>query len=201
MFYSVSCVDAVVQVLGLLFLQETFIPVLLRRKKAQLVKQTGNQHLHTQFDDPSETSFWQKLKTNCTRPFRLLFTQPIIQVLALYTAILYGVVIIVLSTFSLLWTERYHESTAHSGLNYIAIACGTYMGAQSGSILLDRIYARLSRRNNDVGLPEHRMPLVLIGSFLVPIGLFWYGWSAENRILVHKVYLSRKIICPDFRNF
>ena len=35
----------------------------------------------------------------------------------------------------------------------------------------------LKARNNNVGLPEHRTPLMVPGALLVPIGFFWYGWS------------------------
>src|SRR5205085_12428882 len=54
-------------------------------------------------------------------------------------------------------------------------------GAQIGSFLTDRIYRRLSKRNNGEGRPEFRAPLMMLGSFIVPIGLLWYVWSAEAR--------------------
>ncbi len=30
--------------------------------------------------------------------------------------------------------------------------------------------------------PEYRFPGMIIGGALIPIGLFWYGWSAQARI-------------------
>ncbi|KAF4610366.1 hypothetical protein G7Y89_g15754 [Cudoniella acicularis] len=30
--------------------------------------------------------------------------------------------------------------------------------------------------------PEHRLPLMLLGSVVLPLGLFLYGWSAEKRL-------------------
>lgn len=39
------------------------------------------------------------------------------------------------------------------------------------------IYEMLKARNNNVGLLEHRTPLMVPGALLVPIGFFWYGWS------------------------
>jgi hypothetical protein len=30
--------------------------------------------------------------------------------------------------------------------------------------------------------PEHRLPPMIIGAFCVPVGLLWYGWSAEHQI-------------------
>ena len=30
--------------------------------------------------------------------------------------------------------------------------------------------------------PEHRLPLLVIGGFLIPVGLFVYGWTLEARV-------------------
>lgn len=41
----------------------------------------------------------------------------------------------------------------------------------------DQIYKRLMARNDNAGQPEYRVPLMIPGALLVPIGFFWYGWS------------------------
>jgi hypothetical protein len=43
----------------------------------------------------------------------------------------------------------------------------------------DQIYKRLRTRNNGVGIPEFRVPLLIPGSIAIPIGLFWYGWTGQ----------------------
>lgn len=70
-------------------MQETYAPELLRRKKVALIKETGNQALRTEYDNPSRT-FVNHMRGALVRPFRLILTQPIIQVLALYIATVYG---------------------------------------------------------------------------------------------------------------
>lgn len=81
-FYSTTIADALIQVAGLFFLQETYAPVLLHRKKMKLIKETGNVTLHTEWDVPDRTVL-KTLQISLTRPFKLLGTQIIIQVLAL----------------------------------------------------------------------------------------------------------------------
>lgn len=112
-FYATTIADALIQFSGLFFLQETYPAVLLHRKK-KLVKETGDTDLHTEFDDPNHT-IAQALRTTLTRPFRFLFTQPIIQILTIYMTFLYGIMYLVLSTFPTLWTGEYHESMASVG--------------------------------------------------------------------------------------
>lgn len=177
-FHATSIFTAVVQCFGILFLQETYAPKLLKRKADRLRKETGNNALHTEYETPDKTLF-NILKTALIRPFRLLGTQPIIQVLAIYMAYLYGMMYLVLSTFPGLWNNRYHESIGIGGLNYISLGLGFFLGTQICAPISDRIYRKLKKRNNNVGKPEFRAPLMLPGSILVPVGLFWYGWTAQ----------------------
>ncbi|KAF2757377.1 MFS multidrug transporter [Pseudovirgaria hyperparasitica] len=178
-FWATTMACAVIQLFGLVFLRETYAPILLARKAARLRKETGNQALHTEYD--SDLKFTKKLSTALVRPSRLLGTQPIVQVLALYMAFLYGIMYLVLSTFPTLWEQRYHESIGIGGLNYISLGLGFTLGTQVSAPLNDALYRRLKRKNNGVGRPEFRTPIMVPGSILVPIGLFWYGWSAQAR--------------------
>ena len=79
-FYATSIADAVIQVTGLFLLRETYPPTLLQRKAQKLRKETGNTELRTEFDHP-ERSLANTMKRSIIRPFRLLGTQPIVQVL------------------------------------------------------------------------------------------------------------------------
>jgi multidrug resistance protein len=180
-FYATTITDGLIQAFGLFFLQETYPPVLLKRKKKKLIKETGNTALFTEWDNPNRTII-QSLKTALARPFRLLATQIIIQILAIYMAYLYGIMYLVLSTFPTLWTNVYHESIGIGGLNYISLGTGLFIGTQICAPTQDRIYRVLKRRNNGVGKPEFRVPLMIPGAFCVPVGLFWYGWSAEAKL-------------------
>ncbi|KAK7748967.1 hypothetical protein SLS53_000992 [Cytospora paraplurivora] len=182
-FYATTIADAVIQFAGLFLLQETYTPVLLRWRKEKLIKETGNTALHTDFDDPDKT-ITRTLATAWVRPFRLLFTQPIVQILALYMMYLYGLMYLVLSSFPTLWTSSYGMSTGIGGLNYISLGLGFFLGSQLCAPLQDRIYARLKRRYNvTVGRPEFRLPMMVPGALLIPIGLFIYGWTAQYRTL------------------
>jgi hypothetical protein len=93
-FWVVSIADAVVQVLAFLFLSETYPPKILKVKADRLRKETGNKALRTEFETPDRT-FFHSLRKNLMRPFIMLFTQPAIQITALYRAYLYGLMYLV----------------------------------------------------------------------------------------------------------
>jgi MFS family permease len=80
-FWSTTILCALIQLSGLFFLQETYAPVLLQRKAAKLRKESGNESYYTEYDD-GDRRLIVLLSTALVRPFRLLLTQPIIQVLA-----------------------------------------------------------------------------------------------------------------------
>ncbi|KUI54867.1 hypothetical protein VP1G_02271 [Cytospora mali] len=181
-FYATTIADALIQATGVFLLQETYTPVLLRRRKEKLIKETGNTALYTDFDDPDRTVA-RALATACMRPFRLLLTQPIVQALALYMMYLYGLAYLVLSTFPSLWAS-YGMSTGVGGLNYTALGLGFFLGAQLCAPLQDRIYARMKRHFGvSVGRPEFRLPMMGPGAVLMPVGLVIYGWTAQYRTL------------------
>lgn len=180
-FYATTIADAMIQCAGLFLLRETYTPVLLRWRKERLMKETGNMDLHTDFDDPDKTVA-RTLATAFVRPFRMLFTQPIIQVLALYMMFLYGLMYLILSTFPGLWAS-YGMSTGIGGLNYIALGLGFFLGAQICAPFQDRIYARLKKHYNvTVGRPEFRIPMMVPGAIVLPVGLIIYGWTAQYRV-------------------
>ncbi|KAK2040827.1 MFS general substrate transporter [Colletotrichum somersetense] len=181
-FYSTTILTAVIQSIGVFVLQETYAPVLLTRRKDRLIKETGNAALHTEFDHPDRTMA-RTLSIALTRPFRLLGTQPLVQFLALYMMYLYGLMYLVLSTFPALWTGEYGQSVGISGLNYISLGLGFFVGAQTAAPMQDRIYAALKRRyvpDGGPGRPEFRVPMMIPGALLVPAGLLIYGWTAQN---------------------
>lgn len=86
--------DTLVQILAFLFLNETYPPKILKVKARKMRKETGNKSLHTEFETP-DSSFLKSLQKNLARPFIMLFTQPAIQITALYRAYLYGLMYLV----------------------------------------------------------------------------------------------------------
>jgi MFS family permease len=181
-FYSTTIVCGFIQLGAWLFLRETYAPVLLTRKKKQLIKATGNTALHTEHDHPERTHT-QTLTIALTRPFRMLFTQPILIFLAAYMTYLYGSMYLVLTTFPTLFSDVYHQTPGIQGLNYISLGLGFFLGTQICAPLQDRIYAALKRRRvpeGQPGLPEFRVPMMIPGAILVPTGLLIYAWTAEN---------------------
>jgi MFS family permease len=129
LFYITSVLDATIQLVGLIWLHETYAPTILRRKVSRLKLVTSNPTLYTEYDQEDRTVL-STVSTALIRPYKLLGTQVIIQILAFYIAYIYGLLYLMLSTFSSIWIVRYHQSTNRAGLNYISIGLGFLLGTQ-----------------------------------------------------------------------
>ena len=180
-FYTASLLDECVQIFGLFFLEESYIPVLLRRKKQHLLNRTGTTNYYTAYDLPNN-SITNVLKTNVIRPFKLLATQPIVQILALYQGYLYGNIYILYALFPTLWTEVYNERVDIASLNYPSLGIGTAFAAEVSTNINDRIYRFPSNKNSGTGRPDFRVPIMIPATVLLSIGLFWFGWSAHAHL-------------------
>lgn len=173
-FYSTSIAAAVVQALGFVWLRESHPPTILRRRRDRLARETGNRDLYT---GEKEETLGRTLLRAVRRPVRMFATQPIVACIAVYMAYLFGTLYLMFATFPDIWTKVYGQSKGVGGLNYLSIAIGCFVGIFLQLKMVDRVYGALKRRNGGVGRPEFRMPSLAIGSVVLTVGLFWYGWS------------------------
>jgi MFS family permease len=106
--------------------------------------------------------------------------------MSVYMAFSYGVLYLGLSTLAELFHAPraqggYGQSLGISGLHYISLGLGFFFGAPICGKTSDSMYQYFKKKDpRGQGKPEYRMPLVIPFSFLVPIGLLIYGWSAEK---------------------
>lgn len=173
-FWIMSIVDFVILLLGLLIIRETYTPVLLRRK----ARREGTSITRHNTGESKAS----RMKKDLLRPIHILTHRPIIWPIALETTLCFSVFCIMLSSYATLWIDKYNSSKLISSLHYIAIALGSTIAGQIGGHALDWTYRFMSKRNGGQGTPEHRIPYLIPGLILMPVGLVWYGWSAEHML-------------------
>ncbi|KAL2289330.1 hypothetical protein FJTKL_02333 [Diaporthe vaccinii] len=182
-FWATSIAAGIIQVTLYFFLPESYTPVILQRRRNRLAKETGNQNLYTAYNHEQTATLIQAIGSAVVRPTRMLVTQPIMQLITLYIAYLFGLFYLIISTFPTVFGDVYHQSLGISGLNYISLGVGYIVGAQANAHVTDRLYKHLkAKRTDNKGLPEFRIPTMFVGSAIVPVGLFWYGWSVQARL-------------------
>ncbi|TBU32694.1 MFS polyamine transporter [Dichomitus squalens] len=182
-FWSTTIVDAFIQVLGLFFLQETFAPVLLERKANKIRKsmdpeKANVREVRTVFDNTDR--HWKKIVAKAlVRPFALFAREPIVQLLGIYMAFIYGTLYLFLTTIDSIFEGIYHQPVGIAGLHYLALGIGLSGASQINARLMDRIYVYYTKKNGSGGKPEYRLPSMIPGTILLPIGLLITGWTAR----------------------
>ncbi|OJD18068.1 hypothetical protein AJ78_01898 [Emergomyces pasteurianus Ep9510] len=179
-FWILAMVSGAVTINTFLFMSESCHPVLLERKRKRLVKETGNQNLKSVLDTGKTSK--ELFLFAIVRPTIILFLSPIVLLLSIFMAVVYGYLYLLFTTFSNVFVQQYNFSTGSAGLAFLGIGVGSILGLTVSAALSDRILKNLAKRHNGEMKPEFRLPLMIPGGLFVPIGLFWYGWTAEKGV-------------------
>lgn len=164
--------------LSVVFMFETYEPVLLQRRVNQLKKETERQDLVSKLDPGILTrNFFIHA---IIRPSKMLILSPIVLITSVYSAVIFGYLYLLFTTFSLVFQGSYGFSPGNVGLSYLGIGIGSLIGLFLFAALSDWLIGKLS--NGGEIKPEYRLFPLIPGSLFVPIGLFWYGWSAQAQI-------------------
>lgn len=110
----------------------------------------------------------------------MLIFSPIVLTLSLYMAVVYGYLYLLFTTMTLVFEDNYGFSQGAVGLSYLGIGIGSVFGLLIFGALSDKTVKRMSK--NGGMKPEYRLPPLIPGSLIIPVGLFWYGWSAEKHV-------------------
>ncbi|CAH0043434.1 unnamed protein product [Clonostachys solani] len=174
-FWIITILAAVSFVASIFFLRETNAAVLLSRKAARLRKETGNAALVSKME--RNLTPRQLFIIAISRPTKLLFLSPIVLLLSLLCAFFFGLMFLLFTSFPTVFEEQYHFSAGVSGLSYLGLGIGTASSLVAFAALSDRMHKALG----DSPKPEGRLKPLMWALPTVPIGMFWYGWSAEKQ--------------------
>lgn len=173
--YIASIMGWVAFVLDLLFLGETYPPVILIEKAAELRRRTRNWGIHAKQEE-IEVDLLELVQKNFTRPMRLLFGEPIVTLLSIYMAFIYGLLYLFLTAYPFVFQGIHGFNAGQSGLAFFGMIIGQLLAGLT--VLLDQPrYQRKLAANNGVPIPEWRLPIVIAGGVSFTGGIFWFGWS------------------------
>jgi MFS family permease len=184
-FWLVAILGGFVAIMMGLITRETYAPVLLQRKLDRLRRNTGifEQGSRDESQNTVSISWRTVLWRGIVRPMKLLVRSPISALCALYMAITYGILNLLITSISIVYQESYGWSTNISGLAFIGLGCGTFCGTMIISSTSDRYGASASARNGGgQRKAEYRLFLLPVGGLFLPAGLFIFGWTAEYKI-------------------
>lgn len=177
-FWIMSIASGVMSACVFVFLRESYPYVILKRKTARLRQQTKNQNLQSALDMRKTPS--QLFTISILRPVKMLIS-PIIFLMSTYAATVFSYAYLCFTTFPRVFEDQYGFGSAASGLTSIGLGIGFVLGTLFCGAVSDRWSAYLTKKHGGVAKSEYRLPPLIAGAIFVPIGLFWYGWTAEYK--------------------
>lgn len=169
----------VVLALVILFMPETFAPILLERKAKHLRKTTGDERYRSPHEMAHITAA-ARLKIAMTRPF-LMATEPIIMLWTLYLTIIYIILFTFLDGYPYIYQETYGISQGLTNVIFIAMDAGV----ASILVAVPFIYRHTAHKiKAKQSTPEVRLWYAMIAAPTIPISLFWMGWTARPSISI-----------------
>ncbi|KAH8680681.1 major facilitator superfamily domain-containing protein [Xylariales sp. PMI_506] len=172
-FYLVLIVAGIVTSIGWVAMRESNAAVILARKATRLSKQTGNNKLR-----PARANMipvWKLMERSLIRPLHILIFSPMVMFMGMYMAVVFGMTYLLFVTFPTVYESTYGWGVGVSGLAYLGVGLGCFIGVVVSSSLSDKLI------RSDSG-PECRLLLMIWIGPSMPIGLIWYGWAAQNAV-------------------
>ncbi len=149
--------------------------MILVAKAARLRYTTKNWAIHAKGEE-IKVDLKVLATKHITRPILLFFTEPIITLVAIYMAFIYGLMYLLLTAYALVFEGIYGMSKGIGGLIYFATVFGELM-AFAVIVFQNNSYIRKLEANNNIPVPEWRLLLVAVGGVFFAIGFFWFGWT------------------------
>ncbi|KAM3417971.1 hypothetical protein BST61_g6183 [Cercospora zeina] len=166
----------------LIFLPETSTANILLRRAQRLRKLTGDSRLKAQSEidqanmRPNDIAF-----EALVRPLQLVVMDPAVAFTAIYIALCYGIYYSFFEAFPLVYIAMYGFNLGELGLTFLSITVGVVIAIAAFYAYLYYILEPEIRKFG-LGEPERRLIPALIASFLCPIGLFIFGWTADRDV-------------------
>ncbi|TXT03810.1 hypothetical protein VHUM_04374 [Vanrija humicola] len=173
----VAIFAGVLALLHLVYLPETYAPVLLRQRANTLSRETG-QVYRCVYDAAKPFSTRELIKTQLKVPFILLFTEPIVFVLSLYLACIFSILYLQFTSFPIVFQGERHWSPGISSLSFLGTSIGCNVALLYMVFWGNPAYAKSLKQRGYLP-PEARLPSAISGALLIPIGLFIFAWTCS----------------------
>lgn len=165
------------------FLPEVNSKNILCRRAHRLRKLTGNDKLMSEGEIAFQHVTPRKVAyITIIRPWILTFTEPLVLLLHMWVALIFGLLFIWFDSFPLVFGGVYGFNLGQIGLSFLGLLAGAMLCVPP-FIWYDRgVQRRLFDEGGHISKPEMRLIPAMATAACIPICLFWFGWSAQKDI-------------------
>ncbi len=125
-------------------------------------------------EDEERESLAKMIGISIYRPFHLLTTEPVVFFFSLWVAFSWAVLYLTFTSIPLVFGTNHHFNIEQNGAVFASMVVGALLSTVL-SIYQEKIAIRYGKLS---ATPEGRLYFSCIESALMPIGLFWFGWTS-----------------------
>lgn len=180
---SMALLSASALAVAAILLPETYAPVLLEKRAHRLVILTGKTYVSAMASTSrSSGRLGASLATTLSRPFILAASEPIIGLLALYQAVVFGILYLTFTAFPIIYTDVLGWPAEQSGLSFLGVLVGILLSVVFALWDNARYARRLEQLGGGTAPPEMRLLACCIGGVCIVVGLLWFASSANSSV-------------------
>jgi len=129
-------------------------------------------------EDEERATLMKMISISLSRPFYLLFTEPVVFWFSLWVAFSWAVLYLTLAAVPLVFQTTYGFDLQISNAMFAFMCIGSII-ATVLSIYQEKLARRYGKLDHQ---PEARLHFACLESALMPIGLFIFGWTAHSGV-------------------
>ncbi|CCH43374.1 putative polyamine transporter [Wickerhamomyces ciferrii] len=174
--------SGVIYIALVILIPETHHQTILKQRAKKLRKLTGDD-TYRALSEIKIRSFKKIANETLLRPL-ILLSEPIVFLITLYMSVIYGLLYMFFFAYPVVYMEGKGWSAGKTGLMFIPIAVGVIFATVIAPFF-NTDYNKRAQKFKDRGeLPPAELRLIpmMIGCWLVPVGLFAFAWSSYPHV-------------------
>jgi len=130
--------------------------------------------------DEERASLAILVSVSLTRPFHLLFTESVVFWFSLWVSFSWAILYLTFGAVPLIFRVSHGFDLEQTGAVFVAVMVGAILSTVL-SIYQEKLALHLFP-GKIASTPERRLYFACIESVLMPIGLFWFGWTSYSSV-------------------
>lgn len=119
----------------------------------------------------------------------MLVLEPILLLITVYLSLVYGILYLFFEAYPISFSKERHWESGVSSLPFLGVGGGVFVAAVQ-IILYEKVVVprKLKKRNGEPLPPEDKLVLMMMGSIMLPAGLFWFAVSFPISFPFFQIY-------------
>ncbi|TDL23740.1 MFS general substrate transporter [Rickenella mellea] len=157
-------------------MKETRSTVLLTRVARKMRRKTGDPRWRARAED-ERGSLSHLIYISCTRPLRLLLTEPVVASFSLWISFAWGILYALIESVSPAFKQLHHFNQGETGTAFLTLFIGSVLGYIT-NLYQERIYQKRFPFKHQ----EARLYAACFSAILFPVAVFIYAWTSFENV-------------------